>query len=86
MIQQRFHSLPTQTIKAVQMINLPRKQALALGDDGNVYTWRDYMGLWFITGNTERDWFNLGLRALAETEGRAMVRSGDFRIRTVRRG
>lgn len=82
MTQQRFHAITTQTVLAIAMINLPNKQALALGNDGTVYSWRGYMGLWFATANTKPDWFDLGLRAMAETNGKAQVRNGKFKIRT----
>lgn len=82
----RFHSLNTKDISVVQILNLPNRQALALGEDGRVYAWRDSMGLWFGTIFRHHDWFELGLRAMAETEGRAQVRSGKFTIRAVQRG
>lgn len=85
-MQQRFHNLPTQLIRAVAMINLPNQNALALGQNGKVYSWRQYMELWFSTANTEADWFDLGLRASAETNGYAVIRNGKFTIRTARRG
>lgn len=85
-MEQRFHTLPTQYVRAVSMINLPNQHALALGQDGKVYSWRQYMGLWFSTANSEADWFDLGLRACAESNGRAIIRNGRFNIRTARRG
>lgn len=85
MTQQRFHYAPAGEVKAVAMIDLPNKQALALGADGKVYAWRGYMGLWFATANTQPDWFDLGLRAIAQANGKAKVRNGRFTIRTLRR-